>query len=79
MDGKLPFKFYHMPKNPLKEVIVVLEESMAMEYDENTIVYVGGDGRLCVALNHYFRKGKSWNSKKIKTKPFWFPNKQGLE
>lgn len=43
------------------------------------IVYLGGDGRVCVELNHYFRKELGWSTAQIKTKPFWHPDKKGLE
>jgi NADPH-dependent ferric siderophore reductase len=43
------------------------------------IVYLGGDGRVCVELNHYFRKELQWSTSQIKTKPFWHPDKKGLE
>ncbi len=43
------------------------------------MVYIAGDSRVCVALNHYFRKELHWDSKQIKTKPFWNPEKTGLE
>lgn len=43
------------------------------------IVYLGGDGRVCVELNTYFKKKLNWSSSQIKTKPFWHPDKKGLE
>nr|WP_197482116.1 SIP domain-containing protein [Polaribacter atrinae] len=43
------------------------------------MVYIAGDSRVCIALNQYFRKELNWNTKQIKTKPFWNPDKKGLE
>jgi len=46
---------------------------------ENTLVYIAGETAFCTALNNYFRKVQGWPSKQIKTKPFWHPDKKGLE
>jgi NADPH-dependent ferric siderophore reductase len=43
------------------------------------MVYIAGDSRVCVALNYYFKNYLNWNTKQIKTKPFWNPEKKGLE
>jgi NADPH-dependent ferric siderophore reductase len=43
------------------------------------MVYIGGDSRICVSLTHYFRKELQWEARQIKTKPFWNPDKKGLE
>lgn len=78
LDGLLPFEFYELPQNPVEQI----KQLIALKPVGNpaeAIVYIGGDGRMCVALNTYFRKLKSWNTKNIKIKPFWMPGKQGLE
>jgi len=46
---------------------------------EDTLVYIAGETAFCTALNNYFRKVQGWPSKQIKTKPFWHPDKKGLE
>ncbi|WP_368855182.1 hypothetical protein [Polaribacter sp. 20A6] len=43
------------------------------------MVYIAGDSRVYVALNHHFRNELNWSTKQIKTKPFWNPDKKGLE
>jgi len=43
------------------------------------MVYIAGGGRICVVLNIYFRNELNWDSKRIKTKPFWNLEKKGLE
>ncbi|NRA51954.1 MAG: siderophore-interacting protein [Phaeodactylibacter sp.] len=77
IDGTSPFKFYDAEGVPVDEVQMLLKESTSN--DPKTIYYVGGDGRLCVALNRYLRNEQGVNSKVVKTKPFWMPNKKGLE
>lgn len=77
MDGLLPFEFYEFPSNPIQQVKQLIEQKPAT--DSETIVYIGGDGRICVELNNYFKKTKGWKTKNIRTKPFWMPGKQGLE
>lgn len=42
------------------------------------IAYVGGDSRVCIALNQYFRRELNWATKQIKTKPFCNSDKKGL-
>jgi NADPH-dependent ferric siderophore reductase len=77
IDGSQPFNFYEFPENPINELIPLIEEALATSQGKG-IVYVGGDGRVCVALNQYFKQ-KGWNKHQIKIKPFWMPNKTGLE
>lgn len=77
-DGTTPFDFYELPQNPTEDIIRILNEIVpAMK--GRKIVYVGGDSRVCVALNQYFRRELNWDTKQIKTKPFWNPGKKGLE
>lgn len=78
IDGSTPFNFFEWPQNPLNQVLEKLEE-ITPNMSGQKMVYIAGDSRLCVALNHYFRKDLGWNSKQIKTKPFWNPEKIGLE
>ena len=78
LDGFLPFEFYDLPQNPLEEITTIIEQKPVVNNSE-AIVYIGGDGRMCVALHAYFKKVKGLKTKNIKTKPFWIPGKQGLE
>lgn len=78
IDGSTPFLFNEMPENPEKEIIEKIEKLLP-QMEGNKMVYIGGDSRLCVSLTQYFRKELKWNSKQIKTKPFWNPNKKGLD
>ena len=45
----------------------------------NTTVYIAGETAFCVALHNYFKKEHNFSAKQIKTKPFWHPEKKGLE
>jgi len=33
--------------------------------------YITGHPEACIALQHYFRNEKNWDTKHLKTKPFW--------
>lgn len=78
IDHKTPFSFYELPQNPTDEVIHKIQEIVATMKGKK-MVYIAGDSRLCVALTTYFRCELNWDSKQIKTKPFWNPLKKGLE
>lgn len=78
LDGFLPFELYDLNQNPLQEIIRIVEQKPVVNHSE-TIVYIGGDGRMCVGLNTYFKTVKGFKTKNIKAKPFWMPGKQGLE
>lgn len=77
-DGSTPFRFYEMPLNPIAEIISEIHKKLEKKQG-NAMVYIAGDSRVCVALNKYFKNELKWNSKQIKTKPFWNPHKKGLE
>lgn len=78
LDGLVPFEFYDLPQNPLEEIITIIEQKPVVNNSE-AIVYIAGDGRMCVGLNAYFKKVKGLTTKNIKAKPFWMPGKQGLD
>jgi len=46
---------------------------------ENTLVYIAGETAFCTGLNNYFCKVQGWPAKQIRTKPFWHPDKKGLQ
>ncbi|VXC22850.1 siderophore-interacting protein [Maribacter litoralis] len=76
-DNK-PFDFHVLNENPSVEIIQELN-SIVPEMKGNKMVYIAGDSRVCIALTNYFRKELNWSAKQIKTKPFWNPEKKGLE
>jgi len=76
-DNK-PFDFHMLNENPSVEIIQELN-SIVPEMKGNKMVYIAGDSRVCIALTNYFRKELNWSAKQIKTKPFWNPEKKGLE
>ncbi|AZQ64502.1 siderophore-interacting protein [Flammeovirga pectinis] len=78
VDNKTPFDFYEKSQNPIDEVIGEIKKSLPLMHGEE-IVYIAGDSRLCIALTKFFRNELKWKSNKIKTKPFWNPEKKGLE
>ena len=78
VDGSNPFDFHVMSENPSTEIIQKLN-SIIPEMKGDTMVYIAGDSRVCIALTNYFRKELNWSTKQIKTKPFWNPDKKGLE
>ncbi|MFT4031320.1 MAG: siderophore-interacting protein [Siphonobacter sp.] len=78
ITNKKALAFYQLPLNPIN----VLREELASLLSPTQgkgIVYVGGDSRVCVDLNRFFRKELAWENKQVKTKPFWNPLKTGLE
>lgn len=78
VDGTKPFNFYKLEENAIDSILEKVKEQLP-NLKGKKMVYIAGDSRVCVALNHYFRKELHWDSKQIKTKPFWNPEKTGLE
>lgn len=78
IDGNKPFNFYELKQNPYDEIINKIQ-GLIPKMQGRKMVYIAGDSRICVALNKYFKNELNWNTKQIKTKPFWNPEKKGLE
>lgn len=78
VDGSFPFDFYELPENPIAAIIAKVKERVATLKGKK-LVYIAGDSRVCVALHHFFKNELEWETKQIKTKPFWNPDKTGLE
>lgn len=78
IDGTRPFDFYEMSQNPYERIVEKIKE-LVPNMTGKKMVYIGGDSRICVALNQFFRKELQWETRQIKTKPFWNPEKKGLE
>ena len=78
IDGTEPLSFYELPENPIEQLKEKIE-AVVPTMSGKKMVYLAGDSRVCVALNHYFRKELKWDTRQIKTKPFWNPNKKGLD
>lgn len=78
VDGTKPFNFYKLEENAIDSILEKVKEQLP-NLKGKKMVYIAGDSRVCVAINHYFRKELHWDSKQIKTKPFWNPEKTGLE
>ncbi|MFY0687208.1 MAG: siderophore-interacting protein [Cyclobacteriaceae bacterium] len=77
IKGTMPFAFYEFEGDLSSGIINLLADGMTI--DDSTVVYIGGDGRVCVALNNNLIREKKMSRKQIKTKPFWMPGKKGLE
>lgn len=78
IDNKKPFNFYNIEENNLKEIIAKIDHLLP-QLKGAKMAYIAGDSRICIAINNYLRKELQWNTKQIKTKPFWNPDKKGLE
>jgi NADPH-dependent ferric siderophore reductase len=78
IDGTTPLNFYEMPQNPTEAIVEKIKE-IVPKMKGNKMVYIAGDSRVCIALNSYFRRELNWQTKQIKTKSFWNPDKKGLE
>jgi NADPH-dependent ferric siderophore reductase len=78
IDGSNPFIFNQLPQNPVEALIRQVKD-LTSEMKGKKLVYIAGDSRVCVALTQYFRKELQWPSSQLKVKPFWNPEKKGLE
>ena len=78
IDANSPLSFYELERNH-QDAIMALIRNKLPKMSGRKMVYIAGDSRVCVALNQYFRKELNWDPKQIKTKPFWNPEKKGLE
>ncbi|MCI2228864.1 SIP domain-containing protein [Polaribacter sp. MSW13] len=78
INNNTPFNFYDIEENNLKEIIAQIENVIPNLKGEK-MAYIAGDSRVCIAINQYLRNELKWNTKQIKTKPFWNPDKTGLE
>jgi NADPH-dependent ferric siderophore reductase len=78
LDNNVKFNFKTIKTNPTEQIKADIKE-FATKTSGKGIVYIGGDGRVCIELNKYFRNELKWDTKRIKTKPFWHPEKTGLE
>ncbi|PWJ54464.1 flavin-dependent oxidoreductase [Dyadobacter jejuensis] len=78
VDDTKPFNFQVLERNPQEAIIDRLKQIIP-KMQGKKMVYIAGDSRLCVSLNQYFKKELNWDSKQIKNKPFWNPDKKGLE
>ncbi|SDL34798.1 siderophore-interacting protein [Kriegella aquimaris] len=78
IDGTTPFDFYEMPSNPYQDIISKVKE-IVPQMKGKKMAYIGGDSRICVAVSKYLRKELHWETKQLKIKPFWNPDKRGLE
>jgi NADPH-dependent ferric siderophore reductase len=78
IDGSNPFSFTQLPQNPTAELLQLIKEIIP-EMKGEKMIYIAGDSRVCVTLTHYFRNELQWPSSKLKVKPFWNPEKKGLE
>jgi NADPH-dependent ferric siderophore reductase len=78
IDGKQPFNFYELPENPAAELVLQLSDLIG-EASGEIMAYIGGDSRVCITLTQYLRNELNWQRSHIKAKPFWNPEKKGLE
>ena len=78
IDGTRPLNSYCLEQNSISEILDLIKE-ITPKMKGNKMVYIAGDSRVCIALNKYFKNDLNWSTKQIKTKPFWNPEKKGLE
>ena len=78
IDGANPFTFTQLPQNPGSALIQHID-ALIPGMEGNKLVYIAGDSRVCVTLSQYFRKDLQWSNSQLKVKPFWNPEKKGLE
>lgn len=78
INGSQPFSFFEIPQN-LAESIIRKASYFLPQMTGKKMVYIAGDSRVCITLNQYFKRELRWDTKQIKIKPFWNPDKKGLE
>ena len=76
--ANIHFSFYELASNSQEAILAIIKDKLP-ELKGEKMVYIAGDSRVCVFLNQYFRIELNWDTKRIKTKPFWNPVKKGLE
>lgn len=74
---KRNFGFLESAANTLEDIITEISWNTIRK--ENTAVYIAGETAFCVGLHNYFKKELNFSPKQLKTKPFWHPDKKGLE
>ncbi|MEJ7560826.1 MAG: siderophore-interacting protein [Pedobacter sp.] len=79
LNGSKPFDFLEISSTNAVPTLLNLLPDTLKDISSNTIVYIGGDSRVCLALSTHLRKELKWDARRIKTKPFWNPTKTGLE
>ena|SRR5690606_30410184 len=75
-DGTFDFTLKIAENSTLPSLV---EYCRGLEIDKSTMIYIGGDGRLCIELNKLIKKEKGISRRQLKIKPFWMPGKTGLE
>ncbi|WP_024480445.1 SIP domain-containing protein [Cellulophaga baltica] len=78
IDGNYPFEVQELLQKSNEEIIAKIKE-IAPTLKGYQMVYIAGDSRACIAAHSFFKNELGWNPKQIKTKPFWNPDKKGLE
>jgi NADPH-dependent ferric siderophore reductase len=78
LDETSPLSFSTLPPNPVQQLTEQIELILKQAQGKG-MIYVGGDGRVCVELRNYLKQQHQWDSRQIKVKPFWMPGKIGLE
>ncbi|MGJ8734141.1 MAG: siderophore-interacting protein [Cellulophaga sp.] len=78
IDNDKPFNFYSIEEYNITEIIAEIKKLLP-QLKGMKMAYIAGDSRICVAINNYLRKELKWETKQIKIKPFWNPDKKGLE
>ncbi|MFD2034626.1 siderophore-interacting protein [Belliella marina] len=75
-DGSHPFTFLSLKQgNDLQ----LLNFCRDLNLDNESMIYVGGEGNACIKLHKLFLKDLGIPRKQLKVKPFWIQGKTGLE
>ncbi|WP_158976988.1 SIP domain-containing protein [Cellulophaga sp. L1A9] len=78
IDGRYPFEIKELLQNSNEEISAKIKD-IAPTLKGKKMVYIAGDSRVCIAAHSFFKNELGWEPKQIKTKPFWNPDKKGLE
>ena len=78
IDGQQPLSFHHLPVDPTDAIIEKLS-TFFLQAAGRRIAYVGGDSRICLSVNRYFRQEIQKSDGQIRLKPFWAPVMRALK
>jgi NADPH-dependent ferric siderophore reductase len=76
LDGSKPFQFISLESDPTDRLIQEAE-ALKKTLTGHTVIYLGGDARVCKSLGRYFRQ--NWPNATANSKGFWMPGKTGMD
>lgn len=79
LDGSQPFEFVRLKGDPVLSLMRRIATTESLLNSTPGLVYLGGEGRICIRLQSYFRDALGWPRRQVKAKPFWLPGRKGMD